>query len=110
MPVVLGSRFARREPMVHAVYSLIATSGLLFGAMPPRLPGSGDAAPLPADAPFGYLWFYCEGEKGQTLKKVEPYCPRAGDLVFFDDQSKFWTFLYAIASTAPPFHVGIVVK
>lgn len=62
------------------------------------------------DAPHGYLWTYKPGPCGQTLKEVIRYEPREGDLLFFDDMSEWWTFLYKIASTAPPFHAGIVVK
>jgi hypothetical protein len=61
-------------------------------------------------APFGYLWTYQLDDRGRLAREVIPYQPREGDLVFFDDMSEWWTFLYKIASTAPPFHVGIVVK
>jgi hypothetical protein len=97
--------------MFPAVHSLVAASGLLFGgAMPSKLPAAGTPPPLPAEAPVGYLWFYRADDNWPARKEVVPYQPREGDLIFFDDQSKFWTFLYAIARTAPPFHVGIVVK
>src|SRR5262249_30916708 len=58
----------------------------------------------------GYLWTYRPDGHGGTAKEVLPYCPREGDIVFFDDQSKFWEFLYRIGHTAPPFHTGIVFK
>jgi hypothetical protein len=63
-----------------------------------------------AKAPYGYLWFYESDGKGGTTKRVEVYTPREGDIAFFDDQSKFWEFLYHIGHTAPPFHTGLVVK
>lgn len=65
---------------------------------------------LPAHAPHGYLWTYKLDDHGRTVREVIPYEPREGDWLFFDDMSAWWTFLYKIASTAPPFHAGIVVK
>jgi hypothetical protein len=72
----------------------------------------GGSPPAPPDArhPHGYLWTYRCDEKGQAVREVIPYCPKEGDWIFFDDMSEWWTFLYSLASTAPPFHVGIVVK
>src|SRR5262245_11740182 len=69
------------------------------------LPGS-----PPPSHPSGDLWTYRCDEKGQTVREVTPYCPKEGDWVFFDDMSEWWTFLYSLACTAPPFHAGIVVK
>lgn len=66
-------------------------------------------APRPS-APYGYLWHYVPDGKGGTQKVVKPYEPREGDILFFDDMSRWWTFLYSIAHTAPPFHAGIVFK
>jgi len=40
----------------------------------------------------------------------EPYAPREGDLIFFDDHSDIWNVLFAWAGTGPPLHVGIVMK
>jgi hypothetical protein len=39
-----------------------------------------------------------------------PYNPREGDLIFYDDHSKIWTTLFAIAGTGPPLHMGMVVR
>ncbi len=39
-----------------------------------------------------------------------PYEPREGDLIFYDDHSKVWTALFAVAGTGPPLHMGIVVR
>jgi hypothetical protein len=64
----------------------------------------------PQAAPYGYLWTYRPDEQGRTVRDVIPYQPREGDWLFFDDMSAWWTFLYKIADTAPPFHAGIVVK
>jgi hypothetical protein len=82
--------------MFSAVYLAILTTSLVFASEP--------------NAPYGYLWWYHPDGKGGTAKVVQPYEPHEGDLVFFDDQSKFWEFLYWIGHTAPPFHVGIVIK
>src|SRR4051794_15146284 len=81
--------------MFAAVYSALLWTGLFLGASP--------------EAPYGYLWTYRPDGHGGTAKEVIPYCPREGDIVFFDDQSKFWEFLYWIGHTAPPFHTGIVI-
>jgi hypothetical protein len=42
--------------------------------------------------------------------RVEPYLPRAGDFVFYDDRSVVWTPLFAMAGTGPPLHMGMVVR
>src|SRR5437899_10373331 len=41
---------------------------------------------------------------------LEPYAPKEGDLIFYDDHNLFWTALFLWAGTGPPLHVGIVVK
>jgi hypothetical protein len=38
------------------------------------------------------------------------YEPGEGDLIFYDDKSRIWTALFALAGTGPPLHMGIVVK
>jgi hypothetical protein len=78
------------------------------GAAPPF--AWGPSLPVRPEAPYGYLWFYGPDGQSGTAKRVEAYCPREGDIVFFDDMSKFWEFLYWIGHTAPPFHTGIVVR
>ena len=42
--------------------------------------------------------------------RAEPYVPREGDLVFYDDRSVVWTPLFAMAGTGPPLHMGMVVR
>jgi hypothetical protein len=42
--------------------------------------------------------------------RVEPYVPREGDFVFYDDRSVVWTPLFAMAGTGPPLHMGMVVR
>jgi hypothetical protein len=62
------------------------------------------------DAPYGYLWKYTPDGHGAAAKHSCPYRPREGDILFFDDLSKWWEFLYWIGHTKPPFHTGIVIK
>jgi hypothetical protein len=40
----------------------------------------------------------------------EKYVPHEGDLFFFSDHSVFWRWVYMLAWTGPPFHVGIVAR
>src|SRR5476649_2871488 len=40
----------------------------------------------------------------------QPYVPKEGDLIFYDDHNLFWTVLFLWAGTGPPLHVGIVFK
>jgi len=110
--------------MGFVIGSILSTACLLAAEPPVQLPLPGSplplvrqephppgAGPLPlGPAPFGYLWFYEPDGKGGTIKRVEPYCPREGDVLFFDDMSKIWEKLFALAGTTPPFHTGIVIK
>lgn len=112
--------------MLTAVFPLLAATAVLAGG-PPRppvpeqysvaqpqppadLPPAVSNGPLPPNHPHGYLWTYRQDDHGRTVRLVETYCPKEGDWLFFDDMSKWWTFLYKIGNTAPPFHAGIVVK
>src|SRR6266853_1308890 len=78
--------------MLSALCSLAAASGLVFG---------GDV-----DEDYGCLW--TNAEVGR--RTAEAYVPHEGDILFYDDQNVPWTVLYWLGGTAPPFHVGIVVK
>jgi hypothetical protein len=83
-------------------------SFLTAAAVPPGgPPGMHYGTP---EAPYGYLWKYKPNGHGGVVKESCPYRPREGDILFFDDQSKFWEFLYWIGNTKPPFHTGIVIK
>jgi len=64
----------------------------------------------PSQKSFGYLWDQTSNADGKVEKTARPYTPREGDILLFDDMSPFWTKLYKIAGTAPPFHAGIVFK
>jgi hypothetical protein len=67
------------------------------------------AGTQPGEAVGCLRWFEADG-KGGAIARSEPYVPREGDIVFFDDASKWWGFLYKIGRTGPPFHTGLVVK
>lgn len=82
--------------MGWTISSILASTALLMGGEPEKN--------------AGYLWMMIPDGKGGLLKHVVPYHPREGDLVFFDDHSEWWTKLYKIAGTAPPFHVGINIR
>ena len=71
----------------------LAASGLLFGQ-----------PPTPRSAACGRIRW------NEAPPTVEPYFPHEGDILFYDDQNKLWTFLFWLGGTKPPFHVGIVVK
>jgi hypothetical protein len=71
-------------------------AGVLAG--PPR---AGDGS---------YLWTAVRGADGRTQLGLEPYVPGAGDIIFYSDDSVVWRWLYALAGTGPPYHVGIVVR
>ena len=43
-------------------------------------------------------------------EQIEPYLPREGDFIFYDDRSAVWTPLFAMAGTGPPLHMGMVVR
>ena len=57
-----------------------------------------------------YLYFPATRPDGRRCARVEPYCPREGDLVLFDDELWYWHLLYRFpAMTEPPDHSGIVI-
>lgn len=64
----------------------------------------------PKQPSFGYLWDQTCNADGKVEKTSRAYTPREGDILLFDDMSPFWTKLYSIAGTGPPFHAGIVFK
>jgi hypothetical protein len=82
--------------MFSLLCSMLATAGLSVGGA--------------SETPYGYLWIYEPDAHGGATKKVVPYQPHQGDILFFDDMSKWWEFLYWIGHTAPPFHSGIMMK
>jgi hypothetical protein len=42
--------------------------------------------------------------------RAEPYCPREGDVLFFNDYKPMWVFLYRWAHSGPPYHAALVVR
>jgi hypothetical protein len=67
-----------------------------------------------AGAPIGdtpkSLGLVAPAEAKGEKKAPQPYFPKEGDLIFFDDHNPIWTALFLWAGTGPPLHVGIVVK
>lgn len=61
-----------------------------------------------SQAPVGELVF--APPRIRQPDRVEPYLPREGDFVFYDDRSAVWTPLFAMAGTGPPLHMGMVVR
>src|ERR1051325_4217979 len=57
--------------------------------------------------PTGYI---APIQKTAIPKQAQPYIPKEGDLIFFDDHNFIWTALFVWAGSGPPLHVGIVVK
>jgi hypothetical protein len=51
-----------------------------------------------------------KGPDGKIRKESQPYLPREGDLVFYDDHSLVWNILFAWAGSGPPLHMGIVIR
>jgi hypothetical protein len=79
--------------MTSTLISLVFVAGLCQGGDETKATG----LLVPAKA---------EAEKMQP----QPYVPKQGDLIFYDDHNLFWTALFLWAGTGPPTHVGIVVK
>lgn len=82
--------------MYAALFALLAATGAVCGGTP--------------ESPYGYLWFYRPDGHGGVTKIVVPYVPHEADILFFDDMSKVWGFLYHLSRTAPPFHSGIMFR
>ena len=57
-------------------------------------------------SPAGYL----APPAREGRPRAVAYVPREGDLIFYDDHSRVWNALFALAGTGPPLHMGIVVK
>jgi hypothetical protein len=68
----------------------------------------GACTTAPADAAGSYLTIVTQGLDGAVQTRVEPYVPRAGDIVLFDDHSPTWLFLYKMVGSGMPDHAGIV--
>ena len=86
---------------------MISSLGSLFLA---TLLATSAVSAEPSQKSFGYLWDQTCKADGKVEKTSRAYTPREGDILLFDDMSPFWTKLYSIAGTGPPFHAGIVLK
>jgi hypothetical protein len=62
-----------------------------------------------ADEPKGTGYVLPAKVAGKPVSS-QPYIPKEGDLIFYDDHNLVWTALFLWAGTGPPLHVGIVVK
>lgn len=69
-------------------------------------------APLRAQesATIGHLLHHVRDDKGQWHQATTPYSPREGDMVFFNDHSVKWGFLYKLVGSDAPYHVGLIFK
>jgi hypothetical protein len=66
--------------------------------------------PRPGESVGSYLWTAARGADGGPCLRPEPYTPREGDIILYSDDSVLWRWLYALARTGPPYHVGIVTR
>ena len=69
------------------------------------------AGGTPADASLGsYVWIERPDAAGTAHAGFEPYDPREGDIVLYDDHNAMWQVLYKMAGSGMPDHSGIVVS
>ena len=57
----------------------------------------------------GYLVVPCESGRPDCEPQVVPYLPQPGDIILYDDFSKFHHFCYKLACTEAPMHVSMVI-
>lgn len=101
---------------------LMAATALLRGEppVPPVLPVSPvlpvQDAPgsqpflVPATEQVGYILMPFVDADGEWRPRAEPYYPRAGDMVFYDDNNRFHHCVFKVAGTGPPTHSAIVFE
>jgi hypothetical protein len=58
----------------------------------------------------GYLVTQTRDPLGVQRPSATPYVPCEGDLVFFNDHSQKWHFLYKLVGSDWPFHASIICK
>src|SRR5262245_56815380 len=89
--------------MSSSLCSLVLVAGLCHGA---------DDKPATSKTDSTMAVGYVPAQNSKDAKSIEaqPYVPKEGDMVFFDDHNPFWTVLFLWAGTGPSLHVGIVVK
>lgn len=80
---------------------IITACLLLWTVDPPR---------VPQEKPIGFVTHAGRDADGVVRPYGQPYCPRAGDIVLFDDFKMHWLILYHLVGSAPPTHSGIVVQ
>src|SRR5262249_26384943 len=98
----------RTQPQRRADSGATPLTSLLLAALAWAAYVPDSAAAEAQDESF--LWTAAPGRVDSTRFLREAYIPKEGDLLFFTDHSPFWRVLYLLAYTAPPYHVGIVVR
>jgi hypothetical protein len=64
----------------------------------------------PGDAAVSYVTTARRDLGGALQIETEVYTPQPGDLVLYDEHSKFWQMVYLLVGTRPPDHAGIIVR
>ena len=64
----------------------------------------------PPEAPYGHLYQPAYSLDEKARPPAEPYEPRPGDLLFFDDHAWTWQMCFYMAGAHRPMHAGIVVR
>jgi hypothetical protein len=59
--------------------------------------------------PAGYLIMPPAPVVRVSYPSVQPYWPQPGDIVVYDNTSKFFHMMFKIANTAPPTHAAMVI-
>lgn len=56
-----------------------------------------------------YVTTVCPGPDGQYVCHTEPYIPRGGDIICYNDHNPTWKFLYRFVGSDLPDHAGLMV-
>jgi hypothetical protein len=106
--------------LVHAQDSpRLSPASLATPSAPPKL-----STPLPPLVPpaavkseagekqpsIGHLVVQNRSEDGIWYQTSEPYVPHEGDILFFNDHSVKWGWLYWMVGSDAPYHAGLVYK
>lgn len=65
--------------------------------------------PTADDTRGSYLTTVTRGPDGEIHRVTEPYVPRGGDIVCYNDHSARWRFLYRMVGSDMPDHAGLLV-
>lgn len=80
--------------------AVLMTAAFICAQAPRPATGTGNTGPV------GNLLTSATEER--TYKAV-PYQPEPGDIILYDDDNKFFHFLFKLARTAPPTHTAMVI-